>query len=530
MVEAYYQLLENCCAKVKNGKEGTAFFVSPCLAITCAHVVPDDKKEKDWIEITPYGMSAPVEVQILALKRDTFEDYCILQTATFTANSFVILNRKTDVLKQGCALLGFGFPALEYLQLESFDGNYVGPIIPGEAGKYKFPSHKLKDGQIKPGFSGSPVINTRTGRCIGVVSKTFDKFSSLGGWVISADLYLSRLELLEEYWPVDNSQMATKWENAARLHLEDEPETNEAYVGEPYSKAYTCDRTIFSRNYKAFDQYSVSKHLQVNHHLIAGKAMHSPAGLARKLIYENIVSKTTGYFYPSNPEKPGGRSVKLKVDYTTTIEDFLRELRLLYIIDPEEKRVLMELSEKQLYSDLVRNFNANSYNLHIVSVEFPGNRHLQHEIFKFLKEFTELLEEKTQMIRSKVFFFWCFVPGRFSFSDGASSILQSVVIGKRLFQSTSWYLISLIPLLNQIVVRAALKKLAPPDYFIWPVNQAAILRKPPDEYIRNWITEINAGKPIVDEAWTKKILRENNTTKIEIEFIKIIDKYNQPSS
>lgn len=523
----YYQILENCCAKVSNGKQGTAFFITPQLAITCAHVIPDELIKGDFITLTPYG-STTQKAQILDLSRDTHEDYCILLTEAFSAESFVILNHKNDFLNQGCKLFGFGFPALDTPRLESFDGTYVGPIIPGNAGQYPFPSHKIKDGQIKPGLSGSPVINVRTGRCIGVVSKTFDQHASLGGWVISADLYLSRLEHLKKYWPFDNSVMAAKWQKAAKEYHQQESIATDASPVVPYDEAYTCDRVAFSGNYKAFQKYSSEKGLQVNHLLITGKSIHSPAGLARKLIYENIVRKTAPPFYPNNPEIPSGRSIKLKVDYTTTSEDFLRELRLLYIGDPAEKAALLDLNQAQLYQDLVRNFNENEYNLHIVKVEFPTSRHQQAELFKFLKEFTGLLEEKTQMIRTKVFFFWCFEHAGFMVDDGTLSILPGVVIRKNLTRSTKWYLLSLIPFISQLALRFEMKKLGPGDYFIWPVNQANLLRKPPEDYIRTWVKDINAGRCIIGEARIKKILSLKHTDEIEDELLKIIEESRRP--
>jgi hypothetical protein len=46
------------------------------------------------------------------------------------------------------------------------------------------PLIKFKLGQVQPGFSGSPLLNLRTGKVCGVVNKTRDEYSDLGGRAI----------------------------------------------------------------------------------------------------------------------------------------------------------------------------------------------------------------------------------------------------------------------------------------------------------------------------------------------------------
>ncbi|MBW4563114.1 MAG: hypothetical protein KME32_18585 [Mojavia pulchra JT2-VF2] len=50
------------------------------------------------------------------------------------------------------------------------------------------PIIKLKGGQVRPGLSGSPLLNQRTGKVCGVIKFTRNRNSDLGGGAIPIDV------------------------------------------------------------------------------------------------------------------------------------------------------------------------------------------------------------------------------------------------------------------------------------------------------------------------------------------------------
>lgn len=151
---------------------GTGFWVSPDLILTCAHVVsqnatPTDPERVTWRDHTSAARVVEAKVEIdLAIIRPS-------DLGVFPDHPFAILH---DEVELDDKLYAFGY-SHEYPNGEPF-----APQIEGTSPKPLL--LKLRDSQIVPGFSGSPILNRRTGAVIGILRKTRDEFSSLGGRAI----------------------------------------------------------------------------------------------------------------------------------------------------------------------------------------------------------------------------------------------------------------------------------------------------------------------------------------------------------
>ncbi|WP_316832943.1 serine protease [Pedobacter aquatilis] len=522
MSQAYFTLLQNCCAKIFNGKQGTAFFVSPTIAFTCAHVIAADKNVGDRINMLPFGSNINIEMTILAISRDSFQDYCILEVASgYQSKAHVLPASQADPLQSETGILGTGFSMNIGEMIEGFSGIYEAPIAPANPESYPFGFCKVKNVQLVPGMSGSPVISSRTGKCIGVLSKTRDKDMDIGGWVIPIAALMAQLSDLGHVLAI-SPQINEDWALARAAHFTTtQPEIQQTEkLAQVHDEAYTCDRVHFSAHYKTFENYSQSQQLKINHLLIVGKSMHSPVGLARKLIYEQIARNTGESFYPSNPRKAVDRIIKLKVNYTHTITDILADLKKLYIGSASELAALSQNTQLDLTEDLISAFNRNKCNIHILNVTLPEQNEDQHKLFALLRDFTLALAVKEDRLQSKVFFFWCLTTD----SSAASSILKGIVKQQFAPNFSSWML--RIPIINNRLIMSALKKCAPSDYHLWPLNQGQPLQRPPDKDLQGWIDVINGGALLVDEPRRKSILALKNTTDIEGAFIQIIDEFN----
>lgn len=200
-----FQLLYQCTVRLKVlDSIGTGFFVAPGKVLTCAHVVEAAQKNPGLIQLSFNGR----ELKVLGLNclPKPYPDLALLSV---------------DVRDHPCAYLDPSVesrdPLYAYGYMREFPGGasvtveYEGPArIDDEKWLLRF-----KFGQIIPGYSGSPLLNTHTWRVCGVMKSTRDRATDLGGGGIPTKVVLSELPelaaLQEDFFSSDS-----RWGDATR--------------------------------------------------------------------------------------------------------------------------------------------------------------------------------------------------------------------------------------------------------------------------------------------------------------------------
>jgi S1-C subfamily serine protease len=149
---------------------GTGFVVGPGLLLTCHHVVrgttrsmvtyEDRQLEIDEVRLPPLAGGEPVA------------DLALLEVAKLPPITSVELDLRPP--ETGDALWAYGFTDL-YPEGDSALFTFEGPSVAnGE------PLYRLRSSQARPGLSGAPLLNVRTGTVVGVVSRSRGKDTDLG--------------------------------------------------------------------------------------------------------------------------------------------------------------------------------------------------------------------------------------------------------------------------------------------------------------------------------------------------------------
>jgi hypothetical protein len=180
--ESLIARLRGQCVRVIGRQPGCGFAVAPGWLITCAHVVGREAPLGRNFEVRPWqGASRMVVLRHLA--GDT--DLALLADpgADGAAAVFDGEPRRDELL------VGIGFPVREQQpELDDFTAHFEGITLTLDtATGRELRLMKLKQGLIDYGFSGGPLIQTRTGRVVGVTRLSQDTRLDLGGWAVPAD-------------------------------------------------------------------------------------------------------------------------------------------------------------------------------------------------------------------------------------------------------------------------------------------------------------------------------------------------------
>lgn len=171
------KLLPGCTARIDiDGAQcGTGFFVTAKDLITCRHVVRDAVT----IEVRDrYGGRHPVRA--VPVTGDESDVAWIKLDEPVPAVPVALLGEIADV---GGELYSFGYPENNPGEPATFEVEGLTGDVP--------PRIKFKDGQVKPGTSGSPLLNMQTGAVCAVLVTTRGKQSSLGGYGVPLATMLS---------------------------------------------------------------------------------------------------------------------------------------------------------------------------------------------------------------------------------------------------------------------------------------------------------------------------------------------------
>ena len=180
MAQSLYDLLTACTVRITSkGEQGTGFFVAPNLVLTCKHVIENALKPPSLIDVTWQGQSLTASL------------YALPTTSTL---DLALLQLQVTIPQHPCVLLHGG--AEPFSKLYSYGYADIKP----QGASTTFDSEgwigaqqellRLKDGQVRPGMSGSPVLNSVTGCICGMVQSTRDRATPLGGEAIMTKVIL----------------------------------------------------------------------------------------------------------------------------------------------------------------------------------------------------------------------------------------------------------------------------------------------------------------------------------------------------
>lgn len=176
--------LKECTVRLshegKKDHDGTGFFVAPGLILTCAHVFKKANGKQIYVWWQNQNYAALME----SLPEDTDKvDLALLKiSVSLPDHPWVSLD---ESVKTRDPLYTFGYPD----QYPNGDpGTFESEGLTGD----KPPLLKFKEGQVRPGFSGSPLLNERTGKVCGIIKKTRDRSSDLGGRAVPTAVIFSQ--------------------------------------------------------------------------------------------------------------------------------------------------------------------------------------------------------------------------------------------------------------------------------------------------------------------------------------------------
>ena len=184
------KLLQRCTVRIAIPGQtgwGTGFVVAPGLILTCAHVVKNldydghalfsRHQEKGSTEAKIVQIAPPLDLALLQFIPSISDLPCVyLDTA----------------IKSGDNLYFFGYPDQDFPSGAPVTGCCEG--VTGDV----LPLIKFKQAQVRPGMSGSALLNVSTDKVCGIVKFTRDRSSDLGGGAVSTQEILEAFPKLKE--------------------------------------------------------------------------------------------------------------------------------------------------------------------------------------------------------------------------------------------------------------------------------------------------------------------------------------------
>jgi hypothetical protein len=183
-------LLRQCIVQIDDNTgafRGTGFFVAPGCVLTCAHVVHKARgllvRWQDHAVPTTAARAVPPLESVTDARSYPPPDLAILNIAPVPEwdHPCARLTAESPVLGESLYLAGY---TIEHDSIPALTGatTEFESVITERGHKF----YKLKRGQLLSGFSGSPVLNRRTGLITGIVESTRGHHSDLGGFAVPA--------------------------------------------------------------------------------------------------------------------------------------------------------------------------------------------------------------------------------------------------------------------------------------------------------------------------------------------------------
>jgi DNA polymerase III delta prime subunit len=183
MEQSLYELLRQCTVRISlpgRTEHGTGFFVAPGLILTCAHVIKGPKQETGSVEV--YWGDQTYSATIKTIQVET--DLALL---------------RISLTKHPCVYLQIEVTPFDTLYSYGYTDDHPDgdPATFTLEGRNREGQLKFKFGQVRPGLSGAPVLNARTGYVCGIVQLTRDRNNDLGGRAIPTTTVLRELPEIE---------------------------------------------------------------------------------------------------------------------------------------------------------------------------------------------------------------------------------------------------------------------------------------------------------------------------------------------
>jgi Trypsin-like peptidase domain len=175
--------LRRCTVRVESGSgHGTGFFVALGRVLPCAHVVEDAHKKTTPVKVYYAWQDRQYLADIVTCLPTPYPDLAVLRVE-IQDHPCVYLHAEADLRDH---LYTYGYTD-DYPDGDSATFEYEGPA--GEEAQLL----KLKIGQARPGLSGAPLLNLRTGGVCGIVKSTRDRSLDLGGRAVPISVILAHL-------------------------------------------------------------------------------------------------------------------------------------------------------------------------------------------------------------------------------------------------------------------------------------------------------------------------------------------------
>ncbi|NEQ68294.1 MAG: tetratricopeptide repeat protein [Symploca sp. SIO2D2] len=184
-----YSLFRDCIVRLRTPSDrGTGFFVAPGLLLTCYHVIRDTEPGK--IEVNWH------DVGYRSFKVETREQLDLaLVSVEIAGHPCVYLDRDAQ---PGDELYSYGYPD------QDRDGASITVECEGPGDKGKLLT--IKDENVRPGFSGAPLLNQRTWKVCGMIQRERQIkvnanpkiLRGLGGQAVPTGVILAQWQELEE--------------------------------------------------------------------------------------------------------------------------------------------------------------------------------------------------------------------------------------------------------------------------------------------------------------------------------------------
>lgn len=200
--EKLLDTLRECTVKVESmGRIGTGFWITETSLLTCAHTLGTEEDSSTPITIHWHNQKWSGAI----VRKSSDIDVALLTLTENERPPFHVCAFLYAAIDLGDQLYSYGYT-------ETYDNGE--PITPVYEGSSKSPHVlKLKNAQIPPGFSGAPLLNLETGAICGIIAKTRDRFSDLGGRAIPISTILS------EFTTIEDQQVITHQSNRSWLSI-----------------------------------------------------------------------------------------------------------------------------------------------------------------------------------------------------------------------------------------------------------------------------------------------------------------------